>query len=135
MRGRGSALRSVRRWLSTGSLSVPGQRVVQPLGADGLAVLPQTLPIHKGRGEAPAPREGASYIEVIVDGNPVQIESGSSILQAIESTGINVPRFCFHERLSVAGNCRMCLVEIEKSPKPVGWTPLTRPPTPHLLPL
>ena len=58
-------------------------------------------------------------IEVIVDGNPVQIESGSSILQAIESTGINVPRFCFHERLSVAGNCRMCLVEIEKSPKPV----------------
>tara|TARA_B110000196_G_C20461182_1_gene349378 strand:- start:5 stop:472 length:468 start_codon:yes stop_codon:yes gene_type:complete len=59
-------------------------------------------------------------IEVIVDGNPVQIESGSSILQACESVGINIPRFCFHERLSVAGNCRMCLVEIEKSPKPVA---------------
>ena len=58
--------------------------------------------------------------KLMVDGNAVQIESGSSILQAIESTGINVPRFCFHERLSVAGNCRMCLVEIEKSPKPVG---------------
>lgn len=40
--------------------------------------------------------------------------------QACESVGINVPRFCFHERLSVAGNCRMCLVEIEKSPKPVA---------------
>ena len=55
-----------------------------------------------------------------MDGNPVQIESGSSILQACESVGINIPRFCFHERLSVAGNCRMCLVEIEKSPKPVA---------------
>jgi NADH dehydrogenase (ubiquinone) Fe-S protein 1 len=43
-------------------------------------------------------------IEVIVDGNPVQIESGSSILQACESVGINIPRFCFHERLSVAGS-------------------------------
>ena len=38
------------------------------------------------------------------------------MLQACEAVGINVPRFCFHERLSVAGNCRMCLVEIEKSP-------------------
>ena len=101
------------------SLTVPTAKVVQPIGEDGLAVLPKTLPIHKGKGEALVPKEGASYIEVVVDGNPVQIESGSSILQAIESTGINVPRFCFHERLSVAGNCRMCLVEIEKSPKPV----------------
>jgi len=102
------------------SLTVPTQRVVQPIGEDGLAVLQKTLPIHKGQHEALVPREGGSYIEVVVDGNPVQIESGSSILQAIESTGINVPRFCFHERLSVAGNCRMCLVEIEKSPKPVA---------------
>jgi len=102
------------------SLTVPTQRVVQPIGEDGLAILPKTLPIHKGKGEALMPKEDASYIEVVVDGNPVQIESGSSILQAIESTGINVPRFCFHERLSVAGNCRMCLVEIEKSPKPVA---------------
>ena len=102
------------------SLVVPGQKVVQPIGEDGLAVLQKTLPIHKGQGEALVPREGGNYIEVVVDGNPVQIESGSSILQAIESTGINVPRFCFHERLSVAGNCRMCLVEIEKSPKPVA---------------
>jgi len=115
MRG---AVRSFRSRLS--SLTVPTAKVVQPIGEDGLAVLPKTLPIHKGKGEALVPKEGASYIEVVVDGNPVQIESGSSILQAIESTGINVPRFCFHERLSVAGNCRMCLVEIEKSPKPVA---------------
>ena len=110
-----------RRRLS--SLAVVTPRVVQPIGEDGLAVLPKTLPIHKGQGEALVPRDGANYIEVVVDGNPVQIESGSSILQAIESTGINVPRFCFHERLSVAGNCRMCLVEIEKSPKPVRRQP------------
>ena len=115
---RGLVLRSLRRAQS--SLVVPGQKVVQPIGEDGLAVLHKTLPIHKGQAEAIVPKEGASYIEVVVDGNPVQIESGSSILQAIESTGINVPRFCFHERLSVAGNCRMCLVEIEKSPKPVS---------------
>ena len=102
------------------SLTVPTQRVVQPIGEDGLAILPKTLPIHKGKGEALVPKEGVSYIEVVVDGSPIQIESGSTILQAIESTGINVPRFCFHERLSVAGNCRMCLVEIEKSPKPVA---------------
>ena len=58
-----------------------------------------------------------SYIE---GGRWQPFRSRRSILQAIESTGINVPRFCFHERLSVAGNCRMCLVEIEKSPKPVA---------------
>merc|ERR1719271_2266362 len=113
-----AARRVAQRTLS--SLTVPTQRVVQPIGEDGLAVLQKTLPIHKGRGEALVPKEGGSYIEVMVDGSPVQIESGASILQAIESAGINVPRFCFHERLSVAGNCRMCLVEIEKSPKPVA---------------
>ena len=118
----GDATRRAARQYVRGmsSLTVPGQRVVQPIGEDGLAVLPKTLPIYRGQGEAPVPKEGGSYIEVQVDGQPVQIESGSSILQAIEATGTNVPRFCFHERLSVAGNCRMCLVEIEKSPKPVG---------------
>ena len=43
-----------------------------------------------------------------------------SILEACESTGVFVPKFCFHERLNVAGNCRMCLVEIENAPKPVA---------------
>uniref|UniRef100_A0A3B1JDR4 Uncharacterized protein n=1 Tax=Astyanax mexicanus TaxID=7994 RepID=A0A3B1JDR4_ASTMX len=47
-------------------------------------------------------------------------------LQACEKVGVQIPRFCYHERLSVAGNCRMCLVEIEKSPKvePPYITPL-----------
>jgi len=43
-----------------------------------------------------------------------------SILQACEIIGINIPRFCFHEKLSIAGSCRMCLVEIEKTPKPIA---------------
>lgn len=101
------------------SLQVAGQAASVQLNQEGLAELAKTLPIHK-RGEDQLVREGAQMIEVIIDGNPVQIESGSSILQACESVGINIPRFCFHERLSVAGNCRMCLVEIEKSPKPVA---------------
>jgi len=90
------------------------------LREDGLAEFTKTLPIHRREEAQLEPRAGASLIEVIIDGNPVQIENGSSILQACESVGINVPRFCFHERLSVAGNCRMCLVEIEKAGKPVA---------------
>ncbi len=89
------------------------------LDQHGKAELPKTLPIDR-RGDVQKIDDDKTYIEVTVDGAPVQVESGSSILQACEAVGINVPRFCFHERLSVAGNCRMCLVEIEKSPKPVA---------------
>ncbi|OLY80985.1 NADH-ubiquinone oxidoreductase 78 kDa subunit, mitochondrial [Smittium mucronatum] len=56
-------------------------------------------------------------IELFVDGKSVHIEEGSAIIQAAEKVGVDIPRFCYHERLGVAGNCRMCLVEIEKSPK------------------
>lgn len=55
-----------------------------------------------------------------VDGIEVTVEPGSTVLQACEAIGVEVPRFCFHDRLSVAGNCRMCLVEVEKAPKPVA---------------
>ena len=41
-------------------------------------------------------------------------------MQACEKIGVEIPRFCYHERLSIAGNCRMCLVEMEKSPKPIA---------------
>ncbi len=58
--------------------------------------------------------------KVTVDGTEVEIANGSSVLQACEAAGREIPRFCYHERLSVAGNCRMCLVEIEKAPKPVA---------------
>ena len=55
-------------------------------------------------------------VKVTVDGIDVDVPPGSNVLQACEAAGIEVPRFCYHERLSVAGNCRMCLVEIEKAP-------------------
>ncbi len=57
---------------------------------------------------------------LIVDGEEVTVESGMTVLQACEAIGKEIPRFCYHERLSVAGNCRMCLVEMEKSPKPIA---------------
>lgn len=58
--------------------------------------------------------------KVTVDGIEVEVPNGSSVLQACEAAGKEIPRFCYHERLSVAGNCRMCLVEVEKAPKPVA---------------
>ena len=59
--------------------------------------------------------------KVTVDGIEVEVPNGSSVLQACEAAGKEIPRFCYHERLSIAGNCRMCLVEIEKTPpKPIS---------------
>ena len=55
-------------------------------------------------------------VKVTVDGIEVEVPPGSNVLQACEAAGKEIPRFCYHERLSVAGNCRMCLVEIEKAP-------------------
>ena len=55
-----------------------------------------------------------------VDGIEVEVPTGATVLQACEIAGAEIPRFCYHERLSIAGNCRMCLVEMEKSPKPVA---------------
>jgi NADH-quinone oxidoreductase subunit G len=59
-------------------------------------------------------------VKLIVDGIDVEVAPGTSVLQACEQVGREIPRFCYHDRLSVAGNCRMCLVEVEKSPKPVA---------------
>ncbi|XP_071015584.1 NADH-ubiquinone oxidoreductase 75 kDa subunit, mitochondrial-like [Oncorhynchus clarkii lewisi] len=79
-------------------------------------------------------RAASNMVEVFVDGKPVEVLPGTTVLQACEKMGVQIPRFCYHERLSVAGNCRMCLVEIEKAPKlaaacamPVmkGWNILT----------
>ena len=58
--------------------------------------------------------------KVKVDGVELEVEQGISVLQACELAGKEIPRFCYHERLSIAGNCRMCLVEMEKSPKPIA---------------
>jgi NADH-quinone oxidoreductase subunit G len=58
--------------------------------------------------------------KISVDGNVVEVPDDYTILQACEAAGAEIPRFCFHERLSIAGNCRMCLVEVVGSPKPVA---------------
>ena len=55
-----------------------------------------------------------------IDGQTVTVEEGSTLIQACEQLGIEIPRFCYHSRLKVAGNCRMCLVEVEKFPKLVA---------------
>ena len=54
--------------------------------------------------------------KIIIDGKEVDVPAEYSLLQACEAAGAEVPRFCFHERLSVAGNCRMCLVEVKGGP-------------------
>jgi NADH-quinone oxidoreductase subunit G len=58
--------------------------------------------------------------KLTVDGTVIEVPPGYSVLQACEQAGVEIPRFCYHERLSVAGNCRMCLVEVEKAPKPIA---------------
>ena len=56
--------------------------------------------------------------KIKIDGTEIEVENGTTLLQACEMGGAEVPRFCFHERLSIAGNCRMCLVEVKGAPKP-----------------
>jgi NADH-quinone oxidoreductase subunit G len=58
--------------------------------------------------------------KVTVDGKEVTVENGMTVMQACELAGAEIPRFCYHEKLAIAGNCRMCLVEVEKAPKPVA---------------
>jgi NADH-quinone oxidoreductase subunit G len=54
--------------------------------------------------------------KLTVDGMEVEVPAGASVLQACEAAGVEIPRFCYHERLSIAGNCRMCLVEVKPGP-------------------
>ncbi len=55
--------------------------------------------------------------KLIIDGTEIEVEDGITLLQACEQAGVEIPRFCYHERLSIAGNCRMCLVEVAGMPK------------------
>ena len=58
--------------------------------------------------------------QLIIDGMPIEVEDGITLIQACEQAGVEIPRFCYHERLSIAGNCRMCLVEVQGMPKPAA---------------
>ena len=63
-------------------------------------------------------------LKVKVNNIDIEVEEGLTVLQACEQAGSEIPRFCYHEKLSIAGNCRMCLVEIEKRN---NFNPLIRP--------
>src|SRR5438309_9524916 len=58
-------------------------------------------------------------IKLEVDGRPVEVRGGSTVMDATRELGIYVPHFCWHRKLTIAANCRMCLVQVEKAPKPL----------------
>ena len=66
-------------------------------------------------------------VELTIDGNKVEVPEGSMVMHAAQKVGLYVPHFCYHKKLSIAANCRMCLVEVEKAPKalPACATPAT----------
>jgi len=61
----------------------------------------------------------SDVVNITVDGKPLQARKGQMIIEVTDEAGITIPRFCYHKKLSVAANCRMCLVEVEKVPKPL----------------
>ena len=67
-------------------------------------------------------------IEIELDGKKVSVASGSMVMHAADAAGVTIPHFCYHKKLSIAANCRMCLVEVEKAPKPMPAcaTPVTQ---------
>src|SRR5512144_926319 len=66
-------------------------------------------------------------IEIELDGKKVAVPEGSMVMHAADKAGTYIPHFCYHKKLSIAANCRMCLVEVEKAPKPLPAcaTPVT----------
>ena len=63
--------------------------------------------------------------KILINNKEIEFEEGMTVLQACELAGEEIPRFCYHEKLSIAGNCRMCLVEMEKSAKPIASCAIT----------
>src|SRR5205809_180706 len=84
-----------------------------------------------GRSPRAAPREqhgrGGLMLKIEVDGRPLEVPQGATVMDATNQLGVYVPHFCYHRKLSIAANCRMCLVEVEKAPKPLPAcaTPVT----------
>ncbi len=66
-----------------------------------------------------AGKEKEDLIDITVDGKPLKARKGQMIIEVTDEAGITIPRFCYHKKLSVAANCRMCLIEVEKAPKPL----------------
>src|SRR5471032_2310881 len=66
-------------------------------------------------------------LEIEIDGRKLEVPDGSTVMDATNQAGVYVPHFCYHKKLSIAANCRMCLVQVEKAPKPLPAcaTPVT----------
>lgn len=79
-----------------------------------------TTPIATTRRAFSASVKRKAEVEITIDGQKVKIEQGAALIQAAEKAGVTIPRYCYHEKLMIAGNCRMCLVEVERVPKPVA---------------
>src|SRR5580693_10637016 len=73
------------------------------------------------------PNTAPDMVNIEIDGKPLQVPKNSMIIQAADKAGIPIPRFCYHQKLPIAANCRMCMVEVEKAPKPLPAcaTPVT----------
>jgi NADH-quinone oxidoreductase subunit G len=67
----------------------------------------------------PTNNTAPDLVNIEIDGVPLQAPKGSMLIQAADKAGIPIPRFCYHEKLPIAANCRMCLVDVEKAPKPM----------------
>ena len=67
----------------------------------------------------PTGQQAPDLVNIEIDGKPMQAPKGAMIIQAADKAGIQIPRFCYHEKLAIAANCRMCLVDVEKAPKPM----------------
>src|SRR6218665_3499154 len=63
-------------------------------------------------------------LEIELDGQKVAVAEGCMVMHAAEKAGTYIPHFCYHEKLSIAANCRMCLVDVEKEPKPMPACPI-----------
>ncbi|KAI8439612.1 hypothetical protein MSG28_013338 [Choristoneura fumiferana] len=91
----------------------------QPLTRALALGAPRVTPLATRRFADQVPAQ-PDKVELFIDDKPVYVAPGTTVLQAAAQVGVEIPRFCYHERLAVAGNCRMCLVEVERSPKPVA---------------
>jgi NADH dehydrogenase (ubiquinone) Fe-S protein 1 len=89
-----------------------------PLGR--VARIQHALSALQTANKSTTPAPSPNLVEVFVDDKQIFVEPGTTVLQACAVAGVEIPRFCYHDRLSIAGNCRMCLVEVERSAKPVA---------------
>ena len=75
------------------------------------------MPDTEAQTQPQLPEAGPDEVALLIDDRPVVVKKGTTVLQAAEKVGLLIPHYCYHPGLSIAGNCRMCLIEIEKMPK------------------